>query len=214
MWYDWGSGLQPTRVQQTSPVRGSAVVEGSISLSAGDLPVPPQDAPSQPDSTGRHDGEKFIQNPLFKGQTWSLQIKDRFFRMSQSKSTRRESVWSSFHSESFHHTWAGKTSSNNSFASLRVLPATGNIISLTNNTFSQWDVSSGCVSVITWDYPSFWQRRREAAGLMWACLQRLGLPASVLTGKRDPAHGRGQNLISREASESLRPPWQWAQRNK
>lgn len=30
--------------------------------------------------------------------------------------------------------------------------------------FSQWDVSSSCVSVTDWDYPSFWQRKRDAAG--------------------------------------------------
>ena len=108
-WMWWlCSGLQPTRVQQASPAGGSAVVEGSVGLGARDLPVPPQDPPSEPDTAGRHDGDSLIQNTLFKGRTWRLQVQNWFFRMSnppRSKSSR-----SSFHSESFRHTWAGNSS--------------------------------------------------------------------------------------------------------
>lgn len=52
-----GFGAQPTGVEQASPVGGSAVVEGSVGLSARHLPVPSQDPPSQQDTTRRHDSK-------------------------------------------------------------------------------------------------------------------------------------------------------------
>lgn len=47
--------VQPTRVQQTSRVRGSAIVEGAVGLGPRNLPVPPQDVPPQEDTNRRHD---------------------------------------------------------------------------------------------------------------------------------------------------------------